>query len=79
MKTINTITTKRFVIRKSLIGKNQIITFTNNKQVKCTYNHDLVYNALKDRFNSMPCFVKYSSYTNSNNLPVFVRNLDKLV
>ncbi len=79
MKTINTITTKRFVIRKSLIGKNQIITFTNNKQVKCTYNHDLVYNALKDRFNSMPCFIKYSSYTNSNNLPVFVRNLDKLV
>jgi len=79
MKTINTITTKRFVIRKSLIGKNQIITFTNNKQVKCTYNHDLVYNALKDRFNAMPCFIKYSSYTNSNNLPVFVRNLDKLV
>ena len=27
----NSITTKRFVIRKSLIGANQVITFTNKK------------------------------------------------
>ena len=38
------LTTKRFVIRKSLIGKNVIITFTNKKNVECTYNHDKVYN-----------------------------------
>ena len=32
--------TKRFVIRKSLIGKNTIITFVNKKQEKVSYNHD---------------------------------------
>ena len=73
------LTTKRFVIRKSLIGKNTVITFTNNKNEVCTYNHDLVYNKLKERFEAMPCFQKYNSYTNSNNLPAFVRSLDKLV
>ncbi len=36
MKT-NKITTKRFVIRKSLLGKNTVITFTNNKEVTFTY------------------------------------------
>ena len=29
--------TKRFVIRKSLIGKNTIITFVNKKQEKVSY------------------------------------------
>ena len=29
---MNKITTKRFVIRKSLIGTNSVITFTNKKQ-----------------------------------------------
>ena len=33
------LTTKRFVIRKSLIGKNTIITFTNKKGVTYTYDH----------------------------------------
>ena len=36
-------TTKRFVIRKSLIGKNEVITFTNKKGEKVKYNHDEVY------------------------------------
>jgi hypothetical protein len=27
----------------------------------------------------MPCFDKYGSYTNSNNLPAFVRALPELV
>jgi hypothetical protein len=73
------ITTKRFVIRKSLIGTNTVISFTNNKNVLITYDHDKVYNALKSRFDLMPCFAKYGSYTNTNNLPVFVRNLPELV
>ena len=77
--TTNNITTKRFVIRKSLIGKNTIITFTTNKGNEVSYNHDKVYEAHKDRFESMPCFAKYKSYTNTNNLPVFVRNMKELV
>ena len=71
----NNITTNRFVIRKSLIGKNTIITFTTNKGKKVSYNHDEVYNKFKDRFESMNCFAKYKSYTNSNNIPAFAREL----
>ena len=71
----NTLETKRFVIRKSLIGKNTIITFVNKKQEKVSYNHDEVYNTHKERFDSMNCFAKYKSYTNSNAIPAFCRDL----
>ena len=67
--------TKRFVIRKSLIGKNVVISFTNKKQENVSYNHDEVYNTHKDRFESMNCFAKYKSYTNSNAIPAFARDL----
>jgi hypothetical protein len=70
---VNKITTKRFVIRKTLIGKNTIITFTNKKNETFTYNHDKVYNDNKERFESMNCFQKYKSYTSSNNIPTFCR------
>ena len=76
---VNELTTKRFVIRKSLIGTNTVITFTNKNKVLCIYNHDVVYEQLKDKFDNMNCFNKYNSYTNSNNLPVFVRALDKIM
>ena len=71
----STLTTNRFVIRKSLIGKNTIITFVNKKKETVTYNHDDVYNAHKSRFDAMNCFAKYKSYTNSNNIPAFCRDL----
>ena len=70
--------TKRFVIRKSLIGKNTVITFTNKKQEIVSYNHDEVYNTHKERFESMNCFVKYKSYTNSNSVPSFCRDLQTI-
>jgi len=79
MSKVNQITTKRFVIRKSLISTNTVITFTNKNKEVCKYNHDLVYNQLKEKFDAMPCFNKYNSYTNSNNLPKFVRDLEKIV
>ena len=50
---------KRFVIRKSLIGKDVVITFTNKKGEVVKYNHDDVYTKFKERFNSMNCFAKY--------------------
>ena len=68
-------TLKRFVIRKSLIGKNEIITFVNKKGDKVKYNHDEVYNAHRERFEAMNCFAKYKSYTNTNNMPAFCRDL----
>ena len=74
MKTkTNNLTTKRFVIRKSLIGKHTIITFENKKQETVKYDHDEVYNTHKERFESMECFKKYKSYTNTNNIPTFCR------
>ena len=56
---------KRFVVRKSLIGKNQIIevTFKNGKVSK--YNHDDVYNVMKSKLETMNCWNKYKSYTSS--------------
>ena len=72
---MNNLTTNRFVIRKSLIGKNTIITFVNKKGVSVSYNHDDVYNAHKSRFDAMNCFAKYKSYTNSNAIPAFCRDL----
>ena len=70
---LNQIKTKRFVIRKSLIGTNTIITFVTKKGKTVTYDHDEVYNRNKDRFESMKCFQKYKSYTCTNNLPTFAR------
>ena len=70
---LNKLTTKRFVIRKSLIGTNTIITFTTKKGKKVTYNHDEVYTHNKERFDNMNCFKKYKSYTNTNNIPTFCR------
>ena len=67
------ITKSRFVISKTLIGKSAIITFTNKKGITYTYDHDAVYSANQEHFETMNCFVKYGSYTNSNNLPTFAR------
>ena len=72
---ISTLKTNRFVIRQSLIGTNTIITFVNKKGKSVSYNHDAVYNAHKSRFDAMNCFAKYKSYTNSNNIPAFCRDL----
>ena len=74
--TLNKITTKRFVIRQSLIGTNTIITFVTKKGKSVTYNHDDVYNKNKERFDSMNCFIKYKSYTNTNNIPTFCRDVE---
>jgi len=65
----------RFVIRKSLIGKNVVITFINKKGETVKYNHDDVYNAHKERFDAMNCFAKYKSYTNTNCMPAFCRDM----
>jgi len=71
MKT-NKITTKRFVIRKSLIGTNTIIEFTNKKGDTYEYDHDEVFSKNQERFLSMKCFNEYGSYTNSNKIPNWV-------
>ena len=67
------LTKSRFVISKTLIGKQAIITFTNKKGITFTYDHDAVYAANQEKFETMNCFQQYGNYTNSNNLPTFAR------
>ena len=66
--------TNRFVIRKSLLGKKEVIEFTTKKGETFKYNHDEVYKANKERFENMECFKKYKSYTATNNVPTFARD-----
>ena len=70
------IESKRFVVRKSLIGKNQLITFTNKKGDNITYNHDKVYEIMKSKLETLPCWEKYKSYTATNNIPLVCRNVE---
>ena len=46
---MSVLNSKRFVVRKSLIGQNQVINveFQNGKTLK--YNHDKVWEIMKDK------------------------------
>ena len=67
---------KRFVVRKSLIGKNQVIEFINKKGDLITYNHDVVFNIMKSTLETLPCWEKYKSYTATNNIPMLCRDTE---
>jgi len=71
---MNNITSKRFVIRKSLLNTNTNITFTNKKGKTITYSHDKVFNIMKDNLINLPCWLKYKSYTATNNIPLVLRD-----
>lgn len=66
---------KRFVLRKSLIGKNQMIEVTFKCGKKAKYNHDAAYEIMKEKLSAMPCWEKYKSYTSSSSIPVAVRSI----
>ena len=69
MSKLNKITKKRFVISKTLIGQNALITFTNKKNETFTYDHDEVFSTNQEKLLSMACFNEYGSYTNSSKIP----------
>ena len=71
---MNVLKSKRFVVRKSLIGKNQVITFTTKSGNEVTYNHDKVYEIMKNTLEKLPCFTKYKSYTATTNIPKVLRD-----
>jgi|TARA_R100000951_G_scaffold71150_1_gene60009 hypothetical protein len=77
MKNSNQITTKRFIIRKSLIGTKTIVNVEFKSGKTAVYNHDEVYEVMKDKLNAMNCFAKYKSYTSSTSVPVIARHLVK--
>ena len=76
LNSVEVLKTKRFVVRKSLIGKNVTFNFTNKKGVSVTYNHDKVYEIMKSKLTTLPCWIKYKSYTATNNIPLVCRNVE---
>ena len=71
---MSNLVTKRFVVRQSLIGKNVTFEFTNKKGDKITYNPDKVFSIMKDTLTTLPCWLKYKSYTATNNIPMILRD-----
>tara|TARA_R100001460_G_C3503102_1_gene170617 strand:- start:140 stop:445 length:306 start_codon:yes stop_codon:yes gene_type:complete len=66
---------KNFVVRKSWFGRNQIITFVNNKKQKITYNHDEVLKVMLPKLNIMPCWQKRGYWSQSTDMPTTVRDV----
>tara|TARA_R100001510_G_C7625280_1_gene185262 strand:+ start:547 stop:777 length:231 start_codon:yes stop_codon:yes gene_type:complete len=66
---MSVLNSKRFVVRQSLIGKNQVINveFKSGKTFK--YNHDKVFSIMKDNLTKLNCWEKYKSYTSSTSIP----------
>lgn len=66
---------KNFVVRKSWLGRNQIITFVNNKNQRITYNHDEVLKLMLPKLNIMPCWIKRGYWSQSTDMPATTRHL----
>ena len=79
MSKSNTLTSKRFVLRQSLVGKNTNIevTFKNGNTV--TYSHDKAFSIMQKALEAMPCWAKYKSYTASNNIPKVLRETEAVL
>ena len=69
------ITRKNFVVRKSWLGRNQIISFVNNKNVKITYNHDEVLKVMLPKLSVLPCWLKRGYWSQSTDMPKNVRDI----
>ena len=80
----STITRANFVVRKSSLGRNQVITFNSKAtktkpSVKVTYNHDDVLNAMLPKLNISPNWLKRGYWSQSTNLPTSVRHLGEIL
>ena len=75
----NTVKSKRFVVRKSLLGKGTLIEFVNKNGDKITYDHDKAYEVMKETLDNLACFEKYKSYTATNNIPKAIRGTEAVV
>lgn len=67
-----------FVVRKSWFGRNQVITFVNNKNQRVTYNHDEVLKVMLPKLSIMPCWIKREYWSQSTDMPSNVRHLAKV-
>ena len=78
-KSNNTLTSKRFVLRQSLVGKDTTITVTFKNGNTVTYSHDKAFTIMQKSLEAMPCWAKYKSYTASNNIPKVLRETDAVI
>ncbi len=69
------VTRKNFVVRKGWYGRNQIITFTNNKGKTLTYDHDQVLDLMRPRLDISPCWIKRGYWSQSTDMPTYTRHL----
>ena len=77
--TNNTLNSKRFVLRQSLVGKDTtiVVTFKNGNTV--AYSHDKAFTIMQKSLEAMPCWAKYKSYTATNNVPKAIRETEAIV
>ena len=69
---------KNFVVRDSWMGREQIITFVNNKNQTVTYDHDVVLKSMLPRLLLQPCWIKRGYWSQSTDLPSTVRHLAEI-
>ena len=70
---------KNFVVRKSWLGRNQVITFTNNKGQRITYNHDEALKVMLPKLSILPCWAKRGYWSQSTNAPKNVLASDAIM
>ncbi len=73
------IESKCFIMRKTLIGKNQLIKVNFKNGDTAEYNHDEVYELMKSKLETMNCWEKYKSYTSSASVPVIAREISTII
>ena len=69
------ITRNNFAVRENWYGRNQIITFVNNKGQQITYNHDEVLKVMLPKLKLMPCWIKRKYWSQSTDMPSNVRDV----
>ena len=69
------ITRNNFVVRDNWYGRNQIITFVNNKGQQITYNHDEVLKVMLPKLKIIPWWIKRKYWSQSTDMPSNVRDV----
>lgn len=75
----NTLQSKRFVVRQSLVGKETTINVTFKNGNTVTYSHDKAFAIMQSSLEQMACWLKYKSYTASGNIPKVLRETDAVI
>lgn len=64
---------KNFMLKKEYLGMRHIISFTNIHGERIRYDHDKLYNLVSARLTKLPCWDNYGFYTNSRDMPKYMK------